>query len=207
MNFVTVIFLLLALDSYWMLLGAGMATIIAGRFDEQSQVSAAMEHLRAAGFPADQISSFYLAPAGQHARYPIGGDHDKSVGTESTSSGTVDGMAGGGMVGAAVGALTAPILGPVGPLAGSLVGAHIGNLVGVLGNMKDEQSNEDHPLVRQGGLMIAVATPNASCLQKAVAVLRACDAQGLESASGRISGGDWVDFDPTSQPVLIDRPT
>ncbi len=182
-----------------------MGTIIAGRFDEQSQIAAATNRLRAAGFPADQISSFYLAPAGQHARFLLGGDHDKSVGAESTTSGTVEGMAGGGLVGAAVGALSSPVLGPIGPLAGSLVGAHIGNLVGVLGNMKDERSDEDHSRVRQGGLMIAVATPNSSCLQKAVAVLRECDAQRLESANGRISGGDWIDFDPTSQPTLIDR--
>ena len=183
-----------------------MATIIAGRFDEQSQLSVAIERLRDAGFPADQISSFYLAPAGQHERYPIGGDHDKSVGMESTVRGSVDGMAGGGVVGAALGSLTAPVLGPIGPLAGSLVGAHIGNLVGVLGHIKDEHGTEDHPGVRQGGLMLAVSTPNSSCLQKAVAVLRECEAQGLESASGRISGGDWVDFDPTSRPVLIDHP-
>jgi hypothetical protein len=182
-----------------------MSTIIAGRFNEQSQLAVAVARLRAAGFPADQISSFYLAPAGQHARYPIGGDHDKSVGTESTLSGSLDGMAGGGLVGAAVGSLTSPVLGPIGPLAGSLVGAHIGSLVGVLGQMKDEHGTEDHPSVRQGGLMVAVATPNSSCLQKAVAVLREAEAQWLESARGRIGGGDWVDFDPTSRPVLIDH--
>lgn len=184
-----------------------MATIIAGRFGEQSQLAVALERLRAAGFPADQISSFYLAPAGQHARYPIGGDHDKSVGTESTASGSFDGMAGGGVLGAAVGSLSAPVLGPIGPLAGSLVGAHIGNLVGVLGQMKDEHGTEDHPGVRQSGLMVAVSTPNASCVQRAVAVLRECEVQGLESANGRISGGDWVDFDPTSRPTLINHPT
>lgn len=182
-----------------------MATIIAGRFDEQTQLSLAVARLRAAGFPADQISGFYLGPAGQHARYPFGGDHDKSVGAESSVSGSVDGMAGGSVVGAAVGSLAAPVLGPIGPLAGSLVGAHIGNLVGVLGRMQDDEGAEDHPGVRRSCLMLAVSTPNSSCLQKAVAVLRECGAQGLESSNGRISGGDWVDFDPTSRPALIDR--
>ena len=182
-----------------------MATIIAGRFDEQTQLAVAMDRLRAAGFPADQISSFYLAPAGQHARYPMGGDHDNSVGTETSVNGTVEGMAGGGLVGAAVGTLTAPVLGPIGTLAGSLVGAHIGNLVGVLGHMKDGDGAEDHPAVRQGGLMIAVATPNAASLQKAITLLRECDCRLLESASGRIHGGDWIDFDPTSAPALLDR--
>lgn len=180
-----------------------MSTIIAGRFDEPSQLALAIERLRAAGFPADQISSFYLAPAGQHARYPLGGDHDKSVGAEDTASGSIDGMAGGGLVGAAVGTLTAPVLGPIGTLAGSLVGAHIGNLVGVLGHMTDEESDQTHPRIRHGGLMLAVATPNAPCLHKAVTLLRECDAQALESATGRISGGDWLDFDPAAPPVPI----
>jgi hypothetical protein len=182
-----------------------MATIISGRFDEQSQSAAALKRLRAAGFPADQICSFYLSPAGQHARYPIGGDHDKSVGAEGAGIGAVDGIAGGGLVGAAVGTLTVPVLGPLGALAGSLVGAHIGNLVGALGHMKDNPGDEDHPGVRQGGLVVAVSTPNAACLKKAVAVLRECDARSLESATGRISGGDWIDFDPTSIPAPIDR--
>lgn len=181
-----------------------MATIIAGRLDQQSDLEHVIAALRQAGFPADQISSFYLAPAGQHARYPAGGDRDKSVGAEASVEGTVDGMAGGGLVGAAVGTLAAPVLGPIGTLAGSLVGAHIGNLVGTLGRMEDEHADADHPRTRQGGLMIAVATPNAACLQKAVSILRARGVQSMESASGRISGGDWVDFDPTAAPVPID---
>ena len=68
-----------------------MSVIIAGRFEEQSEVEIAVQSLRNAGFPADQISSFFLSPAGQHARYSMGGDHDKSVGAEESVKGTAAG--------------------------------------------------------------------------------------------------------------------
>lgn len=181
-----------------------MATIIAGMFDEQTDVEAAVTALRGAGFPSDHISTFYLAPAGQHARYALGGDHDKSTGAEESAQGTAAGTTTGGLVGAAVGAITTPLTGPIGAITGGLVGAHLGNLVGALGKMKDDEDPENAPPIRHAGLMVAVSTPNTQCEQRAIAILREQGAQQLESSTGHIVRGDWEDFDPASAPQLID---
>ncbi len=181
-----------------------MATIIAGKFDEQVAVDEAVSSLRAAGFPAEHISSFYVAPAGQHARYSIGGDHDKSAGAEDTPKGTAAGTATGGVIGAAIGAISSPLTGPIGVIAGGLVGAHVGNLVGALGTMKDDNVAADAPTIRHAGLMVAVSTPNEECLQRAAALLQSQGAVLLELASGQIRNGDWQDFDPAAPPHLID---
>lgn len=182
-----------------------MATIIAGRFDEQATAEAAVNALRAGGFPAEHISSFYVAPAGQHARYRLGGDHDKSVGAEDSPKGTVAGSTTGGVIGAAVGAISTPLTGPIGAITGGLVGAHLGNLVGALGAMKDDGDSPDAPPLRHSGLLVAVSAPTESCVQRALGILEEQGAVDLESSSGRIERGDWQDFDPAATPHLIDK--
>lgn len=180
-----------------------MATIIAGRFDEQSIADAAVGALSSAGFPAEQISTFYVAPPGQHARYQIGGDHDKSPGAEDSPKGTLAGATTGGLVGAAIGAVSTPVTGPLGAIAGGLVGAHVGNLVGALGKMRDDDSPVDAPVIRHAGLMVAVATPTTHCVQRAVDILGQHGAIALEASDGHIVDGDWQDFDPAAPPHLI----
>lgn len=182
-----------------------MTTIIAGRFDEQDAVATAAGALRAAGFPAEHISTFYVAPAGQHARYPMGGDHDKSPGAEETPKGTAADTTTGGVIGAALGAVSSPLTGPIGAITGGLVGAHIGNLVGALGMMKDEDATTDSPSVRHAGMMIAVCTPTEHCRQRAIKVLSDLGAHAIESGNGRIVNGDWMDFDPSVPPHLIEQ--
>lgn len=182
-----------------------MATIIAGSFDEQAAAEAAVTALRAGGFPAEQISTFYVAPAGQHARYRLGGDHDKSTGAEDSQKGTMAGSATGGVIGAAIGAISTPLTGPIGAITGGLVGAHVGNLVGALGTMKDDGDSPDSPPVRHSGLMVAVSAPTDSCVQRALAILDAQGALALESSAGRIVKGDWQDFDPSAPPHLVDK--
>ncbi len=181
-----------------------MSTIIAGRFEALSESESALAALQAAGFPADQISSFYLSPPGQHARYALGGDHDISAGAEASGSGTAAGTTGGGLVGAAIGAATSPLTGPLGVVTGSLVGAHIGNLVGALGKMSDDDSPEDKPLIRHAGLMVAVSAPAASSQRKAIDVLRQCGARAIEVGDGNIIAGDWQDFDPAARPHMLE---
>ena len=182
-----------------------MANIIAGRFDEQAAVEGAVSSLRTAGFPADHISCFYVAPAGQHAHFSIGGDHDKSAGAEDTPKGTAAGMTAGVVIGAAIGAISTPLTGAIGAITGGLVGAHVGNLVGALGTMKDDDAAADTPPIRHAGLMVAVSTPNEQCLQRAAALLQLQGAVSLEIASGHIVNGDWQDFDPTARPYLFDK--
>ena len=180
-----------------------MSIIIAGRFEELSEVDDAIVALRDAGFPADQISSFFLSPAGQHARYTLGGDHDVSPGAEESSKGTAAGTTGGGIVGAAIGAITTPVTGPLGVVTGGLVGAHIGNLVGALGKMKEDDSPEDAPAIRHAGLVVAVSAPVENAQQRAIELFRQLGARAIELSQGHITGGDWEDFDPLARPHLI----
>lgn len=181
-----------------------MSIIIAGRFEEQSEIDHAVKALRAAGFPADQISSFYLSPPGQHARYALGGDHNVSTGAEESVKGTAAGTTGGGLVGAAIGAATTPLTGPLGAVTGGLVGAHIGNLLGALGKMREDDSPEDQPLIRHAGLMVAVSAPVESSQRKAIEVFRQCSARAIERGDGHIVAGDWEDFDPSARPHVLE---
>jgi len=181
-----------------------MSTIIAGRFEEQAEVETAVTALRAAGFPADQISSFYLSPPGQHARYALGGDHNVSTGAEESVKGTAAGTTGGGLVGAVIGAATTPLTGPLGAVTGGLVGAHIGNLVGALGKMSDDDSPDDTPPIRHAGLMVAVSAPVEIVQRKAIEVFRQCGARALELGDGHIAAGDWEDFDPAARPNVLE---
>lgn len=185
-----------------------MATIIAGRFDQQTQIEEAIGELMRAGFSADQISSFYVNPAGQHDRYPLGGDHDKSPGAEDSETGTSSGLAAGGVVGAAIGAVTTPITGPLGAITGGFVGAHIGSLIGTLGKMKEDGGNSDENStpVRHSGLLVAVSVPEPASESRATETLRALGAVDIERTEGTIVDGDWADFDPAAAPSFVDKP-
>ncbi len=175
-----------------------MTTIIAGRVEQQSQVRDVIGALVKAGFPQDQISSFYVNPPGQHDIYPIGGDRDISPGAEHS----VRGAAAGGAVGAAIGIAATPLVGPLGPIEGGLLGAYLGSLAGTL-SQTDEA--EETPPLRQAGMLVAVSVPDDAHERRAVQVLRALGAHDLERIEGTITDGDWDDFDPLSSPALLDK--
>jgi hypothetical protein len=176
-----------------------MSTIIAGRFQQQSEIDAAVEELQRAGFSLEKISSFYVNPPGQHDAYPIGGDVEKSPGAEETDKGATKGV----ITGAAAGLAAVPVVGPVGPL----VGAYIGSLVGSLSELKDPATEgksgeaEETPPEHRAGLRVAVAADDAAPL--AIEVLWSLDAYDIERAEGTIENGDWVDFNPVAPPNLI----
>lgn len=178
-----------------------MSNIIAGHFEQQSQVEHATAALIQAGINPGQISSFYLNPPGQHDLYPIGGDRDESPGAEKSEGGAAGGMTTGGAIGVAAGLASAPFLGPVGVATGALVGAHIGSLVGTLSNMKDAE--ETAPPARKAGMMLGVSTPDAAAESKVIDLLRAQGAVSIERAKGTIADGDWSDFDPLAAPALL----
>lgn len=181
-----------------------MATIIAGKFAQQTQIQEAIDALLRAGFSQDQISSFYVNPAGQHDYYPLGGDHDKSPGAEESETGSLSGLAAGGAVGAAIGAAA----GPLGAVTAGFVGAHIGSLIGTLGKMKEDgsEANENATPVRHSGLLVAVSVPEPDGESRATEVLRSVGAVDIESAQGTIIDGNWEDFDPVAAPSYIDTP-
>lgn len=131
-----------------------MTSIIAGRLAQQAELEQAVDILQQAGCASDQISAFYLSSAGQHDRFPIGGDRDKSPG-------------------AAIGAVLVPLPPPIGVVTGTLVGA--------LGKMKDDGEAEDeNPLpVRHAGLMVAVKAPSARIPSRTVDVLLSAGAHDI----------------------------
>jgi hypothetical protein len=183
-----------------------MATIIAGRFDQQSDVDHATKELVDAGFTRNRIASFYLNPAGQHATYPIGGDADKSAGAKESGKG----IAAGAAAGAAIGVAATPFLGPVGAVTGGLVGAHVGGLVGGLSQMKEngdagENAEDiDNVLpVRHAGMYLAITVDEPPGEARACELLTAAGALDLERAQGTISDGDWSDFDASVPPDLL----
>ena len=177
-----------------------MATIIAGRFDQQDEVQEAIIAVQSAGFMPDRISSFYVNPAGQHDMYPVGGDRDESPGAEDSDKGSGAGMGAGGAVGAAVGAVATPVMGPVAAITGALVGAHLGSLVGAMSQTDDA---EDIPDARHSGMLVAVSVNNADEERLAIDTLRAAGGSRLERSSGMIVDGDWTDFDPLSTPQFV----
>lgn len=181
-----------------------MTTIIAGRFDEQSEAQGTMEELLRAGFGREQISTFYCNPPGQHDSYPIGGDRDKSPGAKESDKGVAKGAA----AGAAIGVATAPILGPLGAITGGLVGAHIGGTMGAMSEMKErgETTGEDPENAvgeRRAGMMVAVAVTDHDLEERAIGLLQSVGAADIERAEGHIENGDWVDFDPVTAPTLV----
>lgn len=184
-----------------------MTRIIAGRFEQQSQVQHAIAEIVRAGFSQDQVSSFYLTPPGEHGTYALGGDHDKSPGAENTAPGRTAGMATGGAVGAAVGAATTPLTGPLGAITGAFVGAHIGSVAGSLSSMKDDgEAAARHEVpVRRAGMMVAVSVTDTDAEGRIIDALRAVGATDIECSEGTIVNGDWPDFDPTSPPHFIDE--
>ncbi|QJQ00952.1 hypothetical protein [Herbaspirillum rubrisubalbicans] len=176
-----------------------MTTIIAARFDLQEDAAQAVTALTEAGFAQRHISRFFVNPAGQHDRFALGGDRDKSPGAQDTDSGAVTGVAAGAGVGAAAGLATSPVTGPLGPALGGLVGGHVGGLVGSL------SANDDDPAPRRAaGMRVAVAVADGAEQDKALRLLRSLGAVDIERSSGTIRDGDWIDFDPLSAPVPVE---
>ncbi len=187
-----------------------MTTIIAGRFQQQSEVEDSTEELLRAGFARDRIASFFLNPQGQHNLYSIGGDRAKSPGAKETDVGAAAGAVTGGVAGLAA----APVLGPVGPVTGGLVGAYVGGLIGGVSKMKEHgdagsqaDDIENVAPVRHSGMYVAVAVESREQQDLALQTLRALGAADIELADGTIAAGDWEDFDPLSVPVLADSPS
>ena len=185
-----------------------MSTIVAGHFQLQDQVEQAKNELMRAGFPADQISAFYLNQPGQHDLTAIGGDRILSPGAEESPEGVVAGAATGGAIGAVIGLATSVVAGPVGPAVGALVGAHVGSLYSLTtlkergeGEQGGRGENRFEP--RKAGMLVAVAIDQPDQESRALEVLQRLGSDHIERSQGTILNGDWTEFDPLSLPVLI----
>lgn len=186
-----------------------MTTIIAGSFQQQDQAQEAIIELARSGFSADQTTSFFVNPPGQHHRYSIGGDAAESPGTQDTAKAALSGAA----VGVAVGLATFPVLGPGAAIAGAGAAAYVGSFVGALGELHDATGHEYEAATgkhedaaaphRKSGLLVAVRAPTFSQQESAIRVLRARGAADVEQAEGTFTAGQWSDFNPLTAVTLV----
>jgi hypothetical protein len=165
-----------------------MQPIIAGRFQtfEQADSTAALmtEHIN-----THDICIFYNNPPGQHHVLVSGGDEktdpeainaDKSAKKVATSAGL-----GAGAIGLFGGPVVALSAAGIGSYTGSLVGALIGT-----------NENDDDPVKRKAGVMLAVHITNLEKEETIVSLLEDGGALDIEHAHGEWRNGDWVDFNP-----------
>ena len=181
-----------------------MPNIVAGRFEQQTDADAALAELMRLGFARDQVTSFFVNPPGEHAKFLIGGDREASPGAESAGTGAAAGAAVGGAVGIGLGVAATPVVGPIAVPATAGVGAFVGALAGALGKMKyapaDLPYAEPPPEVRHGGIVVAAHAPEPEQRATALEVLQASGAQDIETAEGHWRDGEWIDFDPVAPP-------
>ncbi|MDX3907261.1 MAG: hypothetical protein QHC78_16345 [Pigmentiphaga sp.] len=186
-----------------------MSLIVAARFDSFPEAEEARRKLFAAGFAREDISIFFVNPAGQHDRYPLGGDQAADAGARKAKKGAVAGAALLGVVGAIVGSLVwLYAAGSVLALIIAVgVGAYIGSLGGALVATRSAARayRAGHSTgMRRAGVLAAVHVTEAS-EAAAAQVLRECGGMDVERAQGHWRDGDWVDFDPVAPPVLSDK--
>jgi predicted lipid-binding transport protein (Tim44 family) len=176
-----------------------MSRIIAGRFDATLDADAALDALRREGFSREEIDSFYVAPPGQHAMTPFGGDAPHaSAGSRYAGMGAVLGAVAGGLIGMLIAYLFARSYGAVAILFGAGVGAYLGSFVGTARKVRGgrpEEASVEHPVEPRGGRMIAVNVDRSGTEPRAVKVLREYGARDLGRAEGVWRNG-WKDFDP-----------
>jgi hypothetical protein len=187
-----------------------MANIIAARVESQREADRVITALRDAGFGAGDVTSFYLNPPGQHAKYPIGGDAHHDEGAKESGKTAGAGAAVGGVTGLALGTAAGLAAEPgftaVAAVAGAGVGAYVGSLAGGLSGTRSgepQQASVEEPVEREAGIMVAVrANDNEDAVLR---VLRANGAASIERAQGEWANGTWADFDPRRPPQLVDR--
>ena len=178
-----------------------MSLIVAGRFTTFADAEGAANRLFAAGFVQEDVTLFFVNPRGQHARFPIGGDHYADPQAARASKGAGKGGAIGAVIGAVVGvalfsAFSSPFLILV---VAAGVGAYIGSLAGAMshtrGGGKVPERDVPHES-RDSGVLVAVHVSPENQLE-AERVLCEEGSLEVERAHGRWQHGRWADFDPT----------
>ena len=185
-----------------------MSLIVAARFQTFDQAQAAAQSLFSAGFRDEDMHTFYVNIAGEHARYPMGGDRKVDPDSRGASTGAVIGAAALGIVFALICAVIAWQIDPsaIAVTAAGGVGAYIGALAGALwvtgrGRRlrRGNWARDEHAEVRQAGVLLALhVAPDQE--GRAVALLREAGGVDVERANGRWMNGKWEDFDPLVPP-------
>lgn len=177
-----------------------MSRIIAGRFDVTVDADAAVAALRREGFNSEEIDSFYVAPAGQHAMTPLGGDSFSGEGARHAGRGALIGAIAGALVGFGIGWVVASgsDYAVIVLLFCTGVGAYVGSFLGAMKKVrggKRSQASIEHPVEPKAGRMIAVNVDRAGMDGRALKVLRELGARDVGRADGTWRNG-WKDFDP-----------
>lgn len=193
-----------------------MSMIVAARFQTFNQATVAAQNLFAQGFTEDDVHTFYINSAGEHSRYPLGGDRLADPDAKGAHLGAMAGASALGLLFAIIGGVIALRLAAPVPviIAAAGVGAYLGALAGALwiaGRAKRRLANlpraqEEHPAVRAAGVMLALhVTPEKDAIARQI--LRESGGRDIERAQGRWAGGKWEDFDPLKPPRQVEAPS
>ena len=164
-----------------------MATIIAANLQLQRQAEDAVEQLISAGFAPEKVTSFYVNPPGQHALYPIGGDHYQSPADTAEKTGK-----------------SAILETAIAEVAEAIIGVTHGNDSSMTQNhTTDSANNTDTKPLYRAGMVVAVEVAGQPDQDKAVALLTQLGARNIEKVEGEIVDGEWLDFDPFSEPCYL----
>ena len=184
-----------------------MPNIVAAEFDDFKVVAAALSSLSAAGFAPTDVDTYFLNAAGQHARFPIGGDQDEDPEAHGAEKGALAGAAIGGAAGVALGLLAAPLAGGAAAAGAIAAGVYAGSLAGAVHSL-GKGHEAVHPAVsRPAGVVLAVHAPTRLEQERVMAIFRRHGAKAIEEAQGVWKNGAWQDFDPVSIPSWRKAPS
>ena len=184
-----------------------MPNIVAAQFDDFNVVDATLSSLSADGFASTSVDTYFLNAAGQHARFPIGGDQDEDPEAHGAEKGALAGAALGGAAGAALGLIAAPLAGAAAAAGAIAAGVYAGSLAGAVHTL-GKGHTALHPTVsRPAGVVIAVNAPTPPEQERATAIFRRHGAHAIEEADGIWKNGSWQDFDPVSIPNWRNAPS
>ena len=175
-----------------------MAKIVAGRFDRTVDADAALAALAREGFSDQEVDSFYVGPAGQHAKNPWGGDSYSGAGARQAGVAGAIGAVVGALVGGAAGWVLSGDYGMVVIFLAAGLGAYIGSFAGAMSRVRGGRKSEgtvEHPVEPRGGRLIAVNVERGN-EARAVAILRQHRARDVGRTEGEWRDGSWRDFDP-----------
>jgi hypothetical protein len=165
-------------------------TAVFGMYSSRGQVEMAVDHLRAAGFRAQDIS--ILFPDNVGTKEFAHEKHTKAP--EGTAAGVTSGAVIGGTLGwlAGIGALAIPGLGPfiaAGPLMAALSGAAVGGAVGGVAGaligmgIPEYEAKRYEGLVKNGGILLSVHSDSHEWTKRAKDILQNTGASDIAATS------------------------
>lgn len=175
-------------------------TAVFGLYASRGQVEMAVDHLKAAGFRAQDIS--VLFPENVGTKEFAHEKHTKAP--EGAAAGVTSGALVGGTLGwlVGIGALAIPGVGPfiaAGPimaaLSGAAVGGAVGGLAGALIGMgiPEYEAKRYEGLVKDGGILLSVHSDDGDWTKRAKAILENTGATDIASTSE--AKGDYANAD------------